>query len=125
MHTESHVRIIVLLAALAATLVLAGCTKDGFRLGRKGSLEVPGVSTNRQVGFAGFDAPEAGEGNAVVTRGERAPALDDPIAAEARFRSADIRGDNADAPEAGDAIPEGPVAGERAPRRRFILDPLL
>ena len=124
MHSESRARILVLLVALAVTLTLAGCTKDGFRLGRKGSLEVPGTVETRSD-FSGFTSPDAREGSVVVTDGSRVPPLDDPIAPGAEFRSADIRRDNADAPEAADAIPEGPVAGERAPRRRFILDFLL
>ena len=120
MQAERRVRIIVMLAALAATLLLSACTKDGLRLGRKGSLEVPNATTTQQSVL-----PVAREGDAVVADGERIPTLDDPIAPEAQLRSADIRGDNADAPEPGDAIPEGPIAGERAPNRRFILDFLL
>ena len=65
-------------------------------------------------------------GDTVVTESTEAPALRRPrTAAEAELRAADIRGANADAPETGDAVPEGPTVGATVPRRRFILDPLL
>ena len=125
MPREGLARIVLMLVALAVTLTLAGCTNgDTLRLGRKGSLEVPGA-VETQSGFPGFTAPEAREGNVVATEGARVPTLEDDIASEAQFRTADIRRDNADAPEAADAIPEGPIAADRAPRRRFLLDFLL
>ena len=123
MHAERRARIAVTLIALAATLLLAGCTQDGyFRLGRKGSLEVPNAATPTTNVLR---APTAQEADVVVTEGDRIPTLDDPLAPEAQFRAADVRDDNADAPEPGDAIPEGPISDERAPRRRFLLDFLL
>lgn len=118
------VRPLVVLVVLA--VAVAGC-------GRKGGLEVPG----RVDGFTGTQAqlaasrglePRARLGNTVVAAPAEAPPLRGTPTQSggegAELRAADIRGANADAPEAGDAVPEGPTVGT-PPRRGFFLDPLL
>ena len=111
------------IAPLLVATALAGC-------GRKGGLEVPGMTdgisgTDAQLAVSRGLAPQARLGNTVVAAPRAAPPLRSPRGAnEAEFRAADIRGANADAPEPGDAVPEGPTVGT-APQRRFVLDPLL
>ena len=98
--------------------------------GRKGELVAPGVEGADPVASnlaisRGLE-PEARMGDTVVTEAADAPSLQRPRGDEAAtLRAADVRGANADAPEVGDAVPEGPTAGAATPRRRFILDPLL
>ena len=109
---------------LVAVLLVAGC-------GRKASLETPDDPV-----FGGFAVPSVRNADprvadTLVEDSGRAPALRRATGASAFERvpgetvTADIRDDNADAPEIGDAVAEGPTAGERVPRRRFVLDPLL
>ena len=108
---------------LVTAIAIAGC-------GRKGGLEAPGLTdglsaTESQLAASRGLEPRARLGNTVVAEPRQAPALRGTRgAAEADLRAADIRGANADAPETGDAIPEGPTVGT-PPRRRFVLDPLL
>ena len=117
-HTRPAMIALLLLAS-----ALAGC-------GRKGGLEAPGMTdgitgTEAQLAVSQGLQPRARLGNTVVSEPRDAPALRGPRSqAEADLRAADIRGANADAPEPGDAIPEGPTVGE-PPRRPFVLDPLL
>ena len=106
---------IVTLAFLAFVLGLVGC-------GRKGSLEVPTGSV-ATTGPSRTDRVDVREVD--VREQERAPALGSRTVSDVRVQTSDIRGRNADAPEPGDAIPEGPGVGASAPERRFILDPLL
>ena len=139
-------------AAMRFVIGLIGCARPGIVLlvtaiaiagcGRKGGLEAPGLTdglpggvnggargsitaTEAQLAASRGLEPRARLGNTVVAEPRQAPALRGPRgAAEANLRAADIRGANADAPEAGDAIPEGPTVGT-PPQRRFVLDPLL
>ena len=112
------------IVAVALTVNLAQC-------GRKGALEVPGEpgatvsGTEAQIAASRGLEPTARAGDTVVESPGAAPALRGARgAAAADLRAADIRGANADAPEPGDAIPEGPTTA--APERRgFLLDPLL
>ena len=98
------------LGLLIVCVVATGC-------GRKGSLEVP-------TGSVAGSLPSSSD-RVDVREQERAPALASRTVSDVRVQTSDVRGQNADAPEPGDAIPEGPGAGARVPKRRFILDPLL
>ena len=112
-----------LVVVLVLAVVLAGC-------GRKGGLEAPGLTdditgTEAQLAVSRGLTRRARLGNTVVDAPRAAPPLRRTRGeAEANLRAADVRGANADAPETGDAIPEGPTVGT-PPRRRFVLDPLL
>ena len=97
---------------LVSLLAVAGC-------GRKGTLEVPGPAV-APVAMQ----PSASMGNTVVS-GPSEPETPRRRAARVERRTEDILAANADAPETGDAIPEGPTTGAVVPRRRFILDFLL
>ena len=110
--------------ALVAAIALVGC-------GRKGSLETPSAPVLGNALILETNTADRSLGDTVVTDEGRAPVLRRNAGGTAFERAqpetvtADIRGDNADAPEPGDAIAEGPTTGDRVPRRRFILDPLL
>lgn len=106
----------ITILAIIAALALAGC-------GRKGSLEVPGPAAAPMQARANM-------GNTVVLAPDQAEAprrrgRSGADTASVDRRTTDIFDRNADAPETGDAIAEGPTAGSRVPRRRFLLDPLL
>ena len=116
----------VLFAALALS-VPSQC-------GRKGGLVAPGAEatspTASNLAISRGVEPDAREGDTVVRDAATAPPLRrDRDAEAARLRASDVRGANADAPEPGDAVPDGPTVGsergERGGERRFILDPLL
>ena len=100
-----------LLAILALALLATAC-------GRKGGLEVPGGAMQPVEGMG--ETVVLGPAEAAAPRRQAATR-----AARVERRTSDIIGANADAPETGDAIPEGPTAGAVVPRRRFLLDPLL
>ena len=108
---------------LVLVVAVAGC-------GRKGGLEVPGMTddisgTDAQLAVSRGLEPRARLGNTVVAEPREAPSLRGRRGEDAaELRASDIRGANADAPEPGDAIPEGPTVGA-PPRRGFLLDPLL
>lgn len=130
--------LVSLVAVLAVLAVLSGC-------GRKSALEVPGSTTGA------LPPPSARMSGTDLDDGVTAPPLGSRIARQARFRSSDIRGANADAPGPGETVPgarsmdaagssartafpaapdaavpaTGPEPAASAPGRRFLLDPLL
>ena len=115
---------------LARVLFAALALSVPSQCGRKGELVAPGADAPEPVlsnlAVSGGLEPEARPGDTVVSDTAEAPPLRGERGTEgAALRAADVRGGNADAPEAGDAIPEGPTAGAATPARRFILDPLL
>ena len=122
MHAERRARLALLVVALAALLAASAC-------GRKGALEIPDAPPRPNPLTTALDAPEAAGDDTVVRDTDEAPPLPGTIGPEAELRAADVRGANADAPEPGDAVPEGPRQGDgsaaRAGPRRFVLDPLL
>lgn len=120
-----------LVPLLVLVLLAAGC-------GRKSALEVPGGATGA------LPPPSARMADTDLDDGVTAPPLGSRVAREARVRSSDIRGANADAPGPGEtvrsdaiAIGEGPAravpgtevspdtASDRLTSQRFVLDPLL
>lgn len=100
----------LLVAVVCAGVALGGC-------GRKGSLEYPGTGL----------APQASQSmtDTTVRENDLAPRLGRRRDLDRRLAEQPVGPDNADAPEVGDAIPEGPGAGVAPQRRRFLLDFLL
>ena len=118
------------IAMIARVLFAALALSVPSQCGRKGELVAPGAeapsNTASNIAISRGLEPTARMGDTVVTRPGSAPDLRRTRDSDAaQLRAADIRGANADAPEVGDAIPEGPTVGSTTPNRRFVLDPLL
>ena len=110
----------MLLIAPFVALTVVGC-------GRKGALDVP-ASTGAVAPVPAAPASgiaATGTADTPVTDGAAPPLLPSANETADRFRQRTLAGEGADAPETGDAVPEGPMAGAVVPQRRFVLDPLL
>ena len=102
-----------------AAVVVAICLGIGLSgCGRKGSLEVPGPTV-------ASPAMNASMTDTAVRENDLAPRLGRRRALDRQLAEQPIGPNAADAPEVGDAIPEGPGTGAAVPRRRFLLDFLL